>query len=152
MTSIPYACSDAWLLLTILVAASADGATLDGIVSTGDAINHAVFTFHEIDGGLARLVAGGFVRVDNMRVFPTDEAKRIYDRVRRRKGSMLTQMDALRKKLGAPEWSTADDPNRADPAWSLAAFSVSELDRAYTNYQRQFSAALKRLEARGQRR
>src|SRR4051812_33500997 len=109
MTSIPYACSDPWLLLSILVAGAADGATLDGIISVGDAINHAVFTFHEIDGGLARLVAGGLVRIDGMRVFPTDEANRIYARVQRRQGSMLTQMDALRKKIGAPAWSTAHD-------------------------------------------
>jgi|SRR6185369_7278828 len=132
MTSIPYAWSDSWLLLSVLLAASTEGATLDGIISVGDAINHAIFTFHEIDGGLARLLAGGLVRIDGKHVFPTDAATRIYQQVRR--GSMLSQMEALGKKIGAPPASTAHDPNRADPAWSAVTFSKGDLERAYASY------------------
>jgi hypothetical protein len=148
MTSIPYKASDAWLLLSILLAASAEGATLDGIISVGDAINHAVFTFGELDGGLARLVKGGLVKIDGQRVLPTDEATRLHRQVEKRKRGMLSQMDAIREKLGAPPWSTPVDPNATDPAWSQATFSPVDLERAYTSYKHRLLATPKKPKGR----
>lgn len=147
--SIPYLWSDAWLLLSAILAGSPAGATLEGIVSAGDAVNHAIFTFQELDGGLARLLAGSLVRIDGERVFPTDQATALYARVSKRGGSMLTQMERIGRQIGAPAWSTSHDPNKADSAWSLAHLSANDLKRAYTGYKRQFASAQRTLEKRG---
>ena len=149
MRSIPYLWSDAWLLLSVLLAAAPDGASLEGIISVGDGINHAIFSFHEIDGGLARLVAGGFVRLKRDRVFPTDDAIGLYARVSGGGGSLLTHLEAIRRKIGAPAWSASHDPTRADPAWSLRTLSQEDLVQAHTTYKRQFAAALRNLEKQG---
>lgn len=42
MKTIPYVSSDAWLLLSIVLAASAEGASLVRIVAIGDAISGAL--------------------------------------------------------------------------------------------------------------
>jgi len=146
---IPYRWSDAWLLLSIILAASAEGATLERIISIGDGINRAIFTFQELDGGLARLYAGGLVRLQDERVFPTESAQQLYERVSRRGGSMLGQMKKLQQKLGASEPSASDDPNHADPEWSLQFFSEADLRRAYAVYKAHFDAVLRKLEQQG---
>ena len=144
MTSIPYFWSDAWLLLSVILAGSSGGATLEDIVSVGDGINHAIFTFHEVDGGLSRLLAGGFVTLDGERVFPAAKAVDLYNRVRERDERALSQMRSIGKALGAPEWSPSHDPNRAAPAWSLSRFSADDFENACTRYTRQVAATLSR--------
>lgn len=150
MTSIPYVWSDAWLLLSVLLAGSTGaGATLEDIVAAGDAINHAIFTFYEIDGGLARLLAGGLVRIHGERVSPTLGAVAIYDRVHESRGSLLTQMEGIGRKIGAPRWSASHDPNRGDPIWSSKRFSRADFKRAYSRYKRKFATALRKREQQG---
>jgi hypothetical protein len=58
---ITYNSTDAWLLLAIVYASRDEPATLEQIIDAGDAINHASFTQAELEGGLARLVAGGYI-------------------------------------------------------------------------------------------
>ena len=50
--------SDAWLLLTLIYCR--DFADRQRLLQTGDAINHAIFTDEELEGGLARLQNAGY--------------------------------------------------------------------------------------------
>jgi hypothetical protein len=61
--AVTYLWSDAWLLLAILYASREEGgASLDQVTAAGDYINHAIFTTDELEGGLGRLSAGGFIK------------------------------------------------------------------------------------------
>ncbi|HEY9403916.1 MAG TPA: hypothetical protein VIQ24_14725 [Pyrinomonadaceae bacterium] len=60
--TVTYVWSDAWLLLATLYASREGGATLEQVTAAGDYINHAIFTADELEGGLGRLAAGGFIR------------------------------------------------------------------------------------------
>ena len=78
---IPFVWSDAWLLLTIVLAGRERAASLQDVVGTGDAINHAIFTFDEIDGGTARLQQAGLIMVSEQHFRPTDTAVALFDGV-----------------------------------------------------------------------
>ena len=149
MTSIPYTWSDSWLLLSVVLAGSTEGATIEGLLSVGDGINHAIFTFPEIDGGLARLLAGEFVRIDGERVFPTSKAIEIYKSASKDGEGSMPRMEDIGRKLGAPSWSPTENPNKADPSWSLARFATDELKGVHTRFKREFATAISRLERQG---
>lgn len=53
--------SDAWLLQSIVYACHSGPASIDEIIIVGDALNHAIFTYAEIDTGLVRLTAGDWI-------------------------------------------------------------------------------------------
>lgn len=53
--------SDTWVLLAVLYAGGEDGKTLREVINTADYINHAIPTYEELAGGLARLLAAGLV-------------------------------------------------------------------------------------------
>ena len=75
-----YQRSDAWLLLSIIYASPVNGASLRDIISAGDYINHAIFTFDELSGGLQRLIAGGLIREQNGAFAATDIIIKAYRR------------------------------------------------------------------------
>jgi len=54
--------TDAWVLTSIYSAALGGEPTLARVIGTGDFINHAIFTLHELNGGLLRLHEAGFIR------------------------------------------------------------------------------------------
>jgi hypothetical protein len=51
--------SDPWVLLAVILAQRP--VDRPGIVAAGDCLNHAVMTARELDGGLRRLAAAGYV-------------------------------------------------------------------------------------------
>lgn len=52
---------DAWILLATLYAAGPRGASLSDIIAAADAIEHAIPTYEEVHGAMARLQAAGVV-------------------------------------------------------------------------------------------
>ncbi len=56
--------SDAWLLQAIAMAARKHPAGLAEVIGRGDAIEHAIFKYEEIEPGLARMTAAGYVIED----------------------------------------------------------------------------------------
>jgi DNA-binding MarR family transcriptional regulator len=55
--------SDTWVLAAVAYAGGKSGADLASIVATADYMNHAVLTYDEASGSLARLSAAGLIRV-----------------------------------------------------------------------------------------
>lgn len=54
--------ADDWVLLAVAAAGQRRPAGLRDIVSCGDYLNHSVFSFDEMQGGLARLLRAGLIR------------------------------------------------------------------------------------------
>jgi hypothetical protein len=54
--------ADDWVLLAVAAAGHGRSAGLRDLVSCGDYINHAIFTFEELRGGLAHLLRAGLIR------------------------------------------------------------------------------------------
>ena len=75
-----YNSSDVWLLLAIIYASGEKSATLDEIIAAGDWINHAIFNEDELESGLARLTAGGFIKEKNNAFSATQKVKRAYSK------------------------------------------------------------------------
>jgi hypothetical protein len=111
MTTIDYQWSDVWLLQSMIIGGGEKGATLYNIISTGDALNHAIFTNDELESGFSRLTAGALVIEKEKRFFPTKKAKAIYRAADEKGGSIYTVRERLGKRLNA----TPYDPNQKYP-------------------------------------
>lgn len=106
--------SDAWLLCSIgLVCWKGRSARLEDILEASDAVNHAILTHGELDGGLARLIRAGHVVATATGFAPsrrTARPLRALLGVRRR---LLDHVENVRKFLGAAPWVPGETP----PAW-----------------------------------
>ena len=140
--SIPLTSSDGWLLHAILLAAHDGQATLEGLVGAADMINHAMLTFDEIDGGLARLSAAGLVSTGDKRVQITATAAEMQARVA--KLSLRKATETLRAELGIPEPVPPFRPTPPDPRWRSGTFTVDDLAKAENGYRQKFRAAYKK--------
>src|SRR5687767_13486263 len=95
--AIPFVWSDAWLLHAILVAAKEDEATLEDVIGAADFLNHAILTFDEIDGGVARLSRAGLITAQNARFQVMPALGELRQRLT--KLSLQEATDALLKEL-----------------------------------------------------
>jgi hypothetical protein len=139
--AIPFASSDAWLLHAVLLAAKEGEAALDEVVGTADMIQHAMLTFDEIDGGVARLSRAGLLAIKDKRFQLSPAAAALGRRLA--KLSLREAGDALRRELGISEPVPPFEPTPPDPAWVSGAFTVDDLRRAEKEYRRRFWRQLK---------
>lgn len=94
--------SDAWLLLSIILASECGTATLDQIIRAGDGINFAIFDPEEIDSGLARLTASECVKEKNGVFSATNKVMKAWRQCLTPRRNLLNQLEDIRKFLGAP--------------------------------------------------
>src|SRR5262245_10970041 len=137
-TNVPLTGSDAWLLHAILRAAKDGVATLEDVVEAADAINHAMLTFAEIDGGLARLSRAGLVSIEAKRLRLAPAAATLQGRVA--KFPLREAVEAVREALGVPAPVPPFEPGPADPRWTSGAFTLDDLRRAEETYRRRARA------------
>ena len=141
--------SDAWLLHAIALAAGDDWASLAKIIEVGDAMEHAIFTYPEIQGGLGRLLAGSLIEVQSQTFRPTPRfAQFLGEITKRRRSSLEATREAIRKYLRAEPWTAAYDPMKEEPEWSFAGVSSSDYDAAFAEYQQRAEDALRRIRSR----
>ena len=138
--TIPFASSDGWLLHAILIAAKDGEATLEAIVAAADMINHAMLTFDELDGGLARLSRAGLVLVRGKSIRTTAAAAKIFATAG--KFSIHKATEALRAQVGIPQPAPPFKPTPRDPNWSSGAFTLADLVEADTVYRRRLCPAM----------
>lgn len=106
-----YNWSDAWLLLSIIYASNSEsGATLEKIIAAGDWINHAVFNEDELESGLARLTAGGFIKEKNKVFFATLKVRRAYTKTTSRGRAVSKELCDIEQFIGAIS-PTSEQPN-----------------------------------------
>jgi hypothetical protein len=146
-----YKSSDAWVLLAIVYAGRDGGADLSAIVGAGDYINHAIFTFGELQNALFKLTSDGFVREDGGRFFPTAAALdfRSPRRAAKKTHAVQVDRDEMAALLGAEPWSPGPDQFRQEftyPGVTLDDFDAGV--RAYSNRVDAFMAKGRRSRPR----
>ena len=109
----PYQWSDAWVFLAVALAGNGDWAALDAVIAAGDGIEHAIFSWEELDGGLSRLCRGGLVELGPKGYRLAAPGLAVYQHVaatRRQLGNLLA---AVEHQIGAAPWQRDDDPRAA---------------------------------------
>jgi len=138
-TNIKYEWSDVWLLQTIISGGGDEGASLYNIISIGDALNHAIFTDEELEGGFTRLTEGKLIEERDGRFFATTEAKDIYSKASSKSGSIFAIRDRVAKAIDAAPWQAK--MSRAENTRKFPGFSsegVAEAIRQYKKDARKF--------------
>ncbi len=137
---IEFTWSDVWLLQAIALTSSKEPATLKGTIAVGDAINHAIFTFAEVQAGLARLLAAGYIIHEADKFSLSSTFREEFARLSKNRG-IRKQSDAIEKYLHAPSWHAGYDPHKLDPNWSYPGVTQEEFDKACEAYNQSFWAS-----------
>ena len=90
--------SDAWLLLALIYAQ--EPADRERISRVGDGINHAPFTDEELEGGLQRLQAAGYVAEEAGRFHPAPAVVAWYDRFSPERARIHKDLERVERFLG----------------------------------------------------
>jgi hypothetical protein len=96
--------TDAWVLTSIYLASLGGDSTLARIIGTGDFISHAIFTLHELNGGLRRLHEAGHIEVEDGVYTLTEKGKEITEIDKNAKKGPFHHMETIRKRLRAGDW------------------------------------------------
>ena len=126
-----YNWSDAWLLLSIIHASRRGGATLDKIIEAGDGINVSIFTPEEMESGLSRLTAGGYIEEKGGAFFITGQLAGQLLRTKILSRYIHKQLEDITKLIGAAS-PTAVQPNPNNLQYP--GFSKELFDEAYKKY------------------
>jgi hypothetical protein len=126
--------SDAWVLLAIILAAGNDSACLEEIVAVGDGINHAIFTENEMEGGLFRLSAGGYIEEMGDGFRPTIKGLEEYRLASKRTKVLLDQMGLLRQSLGATVWNFEAVADQFEITFKCSGFTRKRFATAVNYY------------------
>lgn len=105
--------SDAWLLLAIGYSNEDGESSLARVIGVADAIQHAVLTWEEVDGGLFRLGKAGYLMVRDGKVGLTQEGRTIFEGLQKK--TVLDRQDELALAIGAPDWTAHDPTGARDP-------------------------------------
>jgi hypothetical protein len=115
---------DTWMFLTVAYAQRGDGqSTLAGLISTADAINHAIPTDEELHTGLNRLIAAGLAAQDESQFRLTKAGESLFAEARKR-GGLWKQWERLERAF-----ATLEDPSTQ--SWMPAPGEIHMAIRAY---------------------
>ena len=132
-----FAWYDAWILLVILYNHDRGPASLQNILATADAINHALPTRAELNHALNRLFAAGYIVEREGDFDVTTAAEAVYRRVAKSRTPMLDELERISHLL-ANQGPLASVPRRVN-------ITASSLDAAYNAYSRAFWDEYKKL-------
>ena len=121
--------SDTWVLLALLISEQKDGATLRAIIATADYINHAIPTYEELAGGLARLMRSGYVEKQAGRYRATDVIRMFYRKTTKARYSIWKDWQAVEQFLQSKEVPAA--ATHLTPSRVLARAAYERAVRTY---------------------
>jgi hypothetical protein len=130
-----YLWSDVWILQAIIHAGIDQPAPLHSVIREADGLNHAMPTFQEIEGALARLTAGGLVVDSDGRFSPTAKAVALYRSVSNPR-SWYEQREGLEKVLDALPYDPSISPADANKGVSYPWLTIERLKKAEKEYFR----------------
>jgi hypothetical protein len=136
---IPFRESDAWIFLAVADAAAGDPAPLDRIVAVADAINHAIPTERELEGGFTRLLRADLIRQVERDLGLTAAGAALAARGKAASEAWLEQWEFLTGVL-----ETETFAGRRDVAYAL---EPGEAESAYRAYREWFRKTLEQIEA-----
>jgi hypothetical protein len=126
--------SDAWLLYATGLAAASEPASLPRVIFYADAIEHAVITWEELDGGASRLLAAGYIDIKRGRLSLTHQGNQLFASTSAGLRTHSECLAALQARLGAPSWQPGDDPRLAR-AKEPIVIPRGDYDEAVSRYQ-----------------
>jgi len=144
MTEIVYQWSDIWLLQSIIIGGGEKGASLFNIVSTGDALNHAIFTDEELESGFSRLTAGDLIVDEENKFFPTEKAIQIYEKASKRGGSIYTIRERLQKLLKASPYDPKQKYPNPNNNLKYPGFSSKAIEEATDQWHKEAKRIMKK--------
>lgn len=115
---------------SVAMVRSESGASLHRVVAAGDYINHALFTFDELDGGVQRLAAAGLLVVESKQLDLTPLGSAIYAKVAAQRRSVRNTMSALQQALAETSFSPLPSTASHHP------FSQADLAHACAQYKK----------------
>lgn len=105
--------SDAWLFQAAALAARLGSTTLAHVIGAGDALQHAIFTKEELDGGISRLRRAGYVEFGASGIVLTATGRDVADRAAVGAKTVSDELKAVEALLGTPAWTPGEDPRKA---------------------------------------
>ena len=137
---IEFTWADIWLLQSIAVASQSNPASLKDIIAVGDALNHAIFTFTEIQCGLAKLISAEYIEYENGReVFVLKKSfLDEYTRITKRYKSPHKKRDILEAHFHSTSWTSRYDPNKPDPQWVFPFITHESFEKSVKAYKSSF--------------
>jgi hypothetical protein len=98
---------------------------LTDVIAAADYINHAIVTFEEMEGALARLTAGGFIVDRGIRLSPSWKTMTFYRSVTTPRRSVLKEKEDLQKLLGTSDRNPSVLPKDANRGVSYPSLTRS---------------------------
>ena len=132
-----FAWYDAWILLAILYNHERGPSSLQDILATADAINHAIPTRAKLNDALNRILAAGYIVEHEGNFAVTEAARAGYSKVTKPRTSMLAELERMENLL-------ADHAPLASVPWQVNS-TPSSLDAAYSAYNNAFWEEYRKL-------
>jgi len=129
-----YQWSDAWILLATVYKGQKRPALLSDVIAVADYIQHAIVTFEEMEGGLARLTAGGFLVDRGGKLSPSRRTMLFYRSVTRPHRPVLKEQEDIQKLLDASDWNPSVSPSDANRGASYPSLTRERFDQAVQDY------------------
>lgn len=129
--------ADAWLLLAIIYASQKTRiASLTEIIAYGDFINHAIFTWQELQGGLFRLIKSGYIIESENGYKVSSKIFDSYKKFAKKNGSIFKQLGFIQQELSSPEWSEDYNPLTANKGVTYKKINKEVVEDAYQSYRK----------------
>ena len=126
--TVEYQWSDAWLLVATGLASQNGPISLEAIIAAADAVQHAIPTFDEVDGGLARLSVGDLLLLNQVGFALTTHGEQLLAPTR--SGGWHQQQKAIEAALKARPWSRSYTPSDARRGTLSPVITQAEYDAA----------------------
>ena len=130
--------SDAWTFLAIEGAARGKPSPLAEILGCADAINHAIPTDDELEGGFTRLLQAGLIRMEGRELGLTAEGIALAERCSKVSSDWLEQWQFLAGILKSESF-----PKACELTYEI---QPGESAKAYKTYSGRFANTLKQIE------
>jgi hypothetical protein len=131
---IRYPWTDAWLLLSILIAPTHGPADLRSIISAGDYIDHSIFRPEEMESGFYRLTRGGHVEEVEGGFVPTPATREAYERIARETRRLRSRLRALKSYLDVQPHQPGDPVPHPENKYSYPGFTEERYSEALEIY------------------
>jgi hypothetical protein len=136
--AVEYLWSDAWILLAIIYASAKKPASLSDIIAFADVIQHAIPTYEEMVGALARLTAGKYIIDRKRRFSPSKQTKLFYRSVTSPRRRVNKEEDDMERLLGASPYSASESPRDAAKGSTYPSLTRELLEETYQKYRSMF--------------
>jgi len=129
-----YLWSDVWLLLAILMAPREGPADLRSILAAGDYLEHAIFRFEEMEGGLFRLTRGGYVEEVAGGFVPTEMAQEMFRRIASQTRRRRALREAVAHAIGVQRPGPSVQAQAAENGHRYPSLTRSRYEEAVRRY------------------